>query len=70
MATETKKKTHVMNLVLIYIGIFLTLFTCVVLWMNYNLGYSSDVLTTCVFAACIGEGSAMAAIQCNKTFFS
>lgn len=60
------KKIGTMNLVLIFIALFLLAFTAVMIWLHVSTGAIPDTLCTCIFAACGGECGAMAWIKTTK----
>lgn len=60
------KKIGTMNLVLIFIALFLLAFTAVMIWLHVSTGTIPDTLCTCIFAACGGECGAMAWIKTTK----
>lgn len=62
-----KAKIHVMDVVLVFIGVFLVLFTVALIWIYYRNGGIPDTLCTCVFAICGGECGIMGIIQNTKT---
>ena len=52
--------------ILFVVGIFLLTYTAVVLILFSRMGMEPTVLTGCVFAACIGEGSICCSIWKQK----
>ena len=55
-----------MNKVIIFIAIFLIVFTAINLFIFYRIGNSPDVLITAVFSACLGELGFMSWIKNTK----
>lgn len=61
-----KKKTGVMDLILILIGISLVVFTVVMIVLFCKFGAIPDTLCTCFFGAIAGECGVMGVIKSMK----
>ena len=59
-------KIHAMDVVLVFVGVFLALFTVALIWLYYKTGGIPDTLCTCVYAGAIGEFSITGMIQNTK----
>lgn len=60
-----KQKT--MDLILIFLGIAVLIFTIVMIWLYLLTGAIPDTLCTCFFVACTGECGFMGWIKTAKT---
>ena len=56
----------VMDIVLAVIGVFLAVFTLMMVWIYYKTGSIPEVLVTAVFTACTGELGFMGWIKNTK----
>lgn len=60
---EKKSKIGVMDVILVFIGIALVIFTSVMIWLFYTVGSVPDVLITCFFSLLGGECGVMGWIK-------
>ena len=61
------KKRKTSNLILIFLGIFVIIFTIICLWLFYEFQSVPDTLITAVFGAVFGEAGVMGLIKMFKT---
>lgn len=61
-----KQKLGTMDLILLLLGIFLTLFTAAMTVIHCITGSTPDTLITCVFGICGVEGGVMGWIKTSK----
>lgn len=61
-----KKEVRTMDVILIFIAIFLLAFIVTMIVLYYITGAIPDTLCTCVFAACGGECGVMGWIKTTK----
>lgn len=63
---KKKKEVRTMDIVLVFIAIFLFAFVVTMIILYYITGAIPDTLCTCVFAACGGECGVMGWIKTTK----
>ena len=61
-----KKEVRTMDVILVFIAVFLLAFIVTMIILYYTTGAIPDTLCTCVFAACGGECGVMGWIKTTK----
>ena len=63
---KRKKQKRTMDVILVFIAVFLLAFIVTMIILYYTTGAIPDTLCTCVFAACGGECGVMGWIKTTK----